>query len=628
MLNDDAKAELTAYSIENKITLVDADKFSSQLKSDKERALYAFYQDEIKNLNAGGNLGIASDIIRWISPVYKLGSYSDFDVPVDTTDLGKTIDVEAPLLLNIGSLSISGKEVILSNNDYVAVVDEEAAFSKIEKVQDGLIKTLSRYETDFIEEAEKSLEDSFFSRLLLGSMQTRAESIYIKKSTSVEGPARSSRELRHHLNKAMTDHELFLKFNGVTQSATKKTVMARLRKELSDQLGWFKWIFFNKEYNEIRKILLAPDNMLEAYLIKKEDFKGDKKAFLVSKGVSKPITKDTVIAGLRAELAQQLGWVKWLFFRSEYNEINRILSIKDDTEFLTNLMKRERSLYLRSIVVCTTGPIKIAKCLFDDYVVGSTTFNEDVRPYSFNHYGLKKSFISTNSIPMHENILGMMKFMGTADGDLNDSSWLEEGAALQKKREEANVKQLAAFKSQLPKALSDMKKMIEEHIRTLVDHSKGWWGFFGLANKAKKIAALSKVLSCFKPNGEFDIAEFKIVLADIQKDKKEVFSGIFYSRTKNLVESLNSLCHKAVVYQIAKNKKIYTLTQPLQSSYETFGLGGSKRASKDNSTDINMGVNKTTGVKRKTRFFPPTPLVSALPVNSAAAKSTRNPNGR
>ncbi|MBN9230775.1 MAG: hypothetical protein BGO90_07795 [Legionella sp. 40-6] len=48
--------------------------------TDNQQTLIALYEDEIGNLDTGGNLAAASDILRWLKPVYDSGIYSDFDI--------------------------------------------------------------------------------------------------------------------------------------------------------------------------------------------------------------------------------------------------------------------------------------------------------------------------------------------------------------------------------------------------------------------------------------------------------------------------------------------------------------------------------------------------------------------
>ncbi|AHE66247.1 hypothetical protein Loa_00678 [Legionella oakridgensis ATCC 33761 = DSM 21215] len=66
-------------------------------------------------------------------------------------------------------------------------------------------------------------------------------------------------------------------------------------------------------------------------------------------------------------------------------------------------------------------------------------------------------------------------------------------------------------------------------------------------------------MTCFLPEEKtFDIAQFKRVLADLQPVKEQVFAGFFFHRTQKLIERLEQLCYDAVVYRLAKDKKITT----------------------------------------------------------------------
>lgn len=112
--------------------------------TEEERSLILLYQDEIIHLTTGGNLGAASDYIRWLSPIYKLGIYSDFDVDVDTRRLPQYRIVQHPILFNIGSglattLQLSDNYAQINfNNNIIVVVDPIAALADIQKVQRNL----------------------------------------------------------------------------------------------------------------------------------------------------------------------------------------------------------------------------------------------------------------------------------------------------------------------------------------------------------------------------------------------------------------------------------------------------------------------------------------------------------
>jgi glucosyltransferase Lgt1/2/3 len=476
LLTKGAIEELNSYCTENRIEPVDVNSFSEELISENEHKLFAFYKDEITHLDEGGNLAVASDILRWLSPLYTKGSYTDFDFPVDTSNLPPQIEVEAPLLLNIGSLKLGKKEFILSNNDFVAIVDPEAAKEQIDCVHKGFLDRLNVYDTDFVQRTEKKLQDSFFNRNMLKLMRNRSETFYISKSKEIYEQKNTSRALRHYIKEVMSDKNKFLEFNRTTKEESNADIIRKLKDELKKQRNLIKYLFFGKEYAEIKNVLR-----------------------------------------------------------------------QDDDTFLHYLMRKERNLYLKSIIVCTTGPIQISNALFNDYVVDIQDFAQYVQPISFNQYNLQKSFRSQNSIPMHESILGMMRFLGENEGEVNDSSWLETGQALQESRIKELEQRQNELKKSLPGALFNVKSSIESHIEALANNSNGI--FFKERKKAKRIA-LEQILTCFnnEPNGgEFNIAEFKALC---QSNK------IAPRKTKRLVEELDKLCDNAIIFRLAPQRKL------------------------------------------------------------------------
>ena len=161
LLNDTAKDTLLAFCDQYKITPIDVrEKICIDLKSKEEQALFQFYEDEINHLQQGGNLGAASDLLRWLEPVYLLGTYTDFDVKVDTTSLPETITVETPLLFDIGSYFHDGVELIEFNNDVIAVVDPTAAAEKISAIRKAILKAFNDYG-----EVQYESEDEFTALL-------------------------------------------------------------------------------------------------------------------------------------------------------------------------------------------------------------------------------------------------------------------------------------------------------------------------------------------------------------------------------------------------------------------------------------------------------------------------------
>ncbi|MCL9685080.1 glycosyltransferase family 88 protein [Legionella maioricensis] len=494
LLTPHALAELHRFCSEHEITPVDAQKLESSLKSVNEQKLYEYYQDEMTHLSQGGSLAVASDIIRWLSAVYSLGTYTDFDVAVDTRQLPPRVAVDTPLLLNIGSLKIGNTEIILSNNDCIAVVDPLAAKKQIEEIQEGFLHVLGLYTNDFIDKTEQAFKRGGFllryiNMYLLNFMRNRSEAIYIARSKSIFSSTNpmGSRQLRAYINEVMTNKDKFLDFNKNSPRESNASVIQRLRKNLKKQLSFIKWMFFKNEYHEIKKMLELPDEQL-----------------------------------------------------------------------ITVFMKKEHSLYLRSIVVCTTGPIAIAKSLFKDYFFNAKYFYEKVQPFSFNHYKLHKAFLSRNSIPLHENALSMLHFLGAGEGELNDSSWLEEGARLQGTRDRIIAEQRKILQSTLPNSLGRLKTELRCYIKKMEEDPKRFWNFIGRKQRKDKLKVLYASLACFSEtsSNEFDIQEFKKVLHQLDSNTRGMLARLFYRRTLELVRELERYSHQAVIYGLTKNYKI------------------------------------------------------------------------
>lgn len=495
LLNRDALLKLKKYCHEYSLIPIDTDslEFKQQLTTPYEKKLYFFYKDEINNLNDGGNLAVASDILRWLSPIYKLGTYTDFDFPVDTTNLTDTINVKSALLLNIGNTNFCNKAFLLSNNDFIAVVNPDAAQLAIQQIQSSLIKKLKVYDTNYIEKIVSEIGNNFLTYKIFNYFKKslRKEAIYIEKSKYANKEGLSSRQLRAFIQEIMQDKQKFLNFYKTKEKETTQDVIIKLRLDLKTQLTFIKWLFFQKEFKEIKTILA-----------------------------------------------------------------------KNDNDLINYLMNKEKGLYLKSIVICTTGPIEISNALFKNYLLNYKVFIKTVLPLSFNSYGLQKSFQSKNSIPINQNILAMFKFLGTNDGDYNDSSWLDEGITLQKEREQKILVRQEELFCTLSYKLHYLYTQIKQYIKQL-ESSKTikCLKIFKLFKFKieRKIYILQQTLECFdNANNYFNILKFQVILREVNQTKKK-FANIFPNKFYKIIITLHNLSDDAYRYNLTLNKKIYII---------------------------------------------------------------------
>ena len=129
LLSSAADKELHQFCVKYKIVPHD---FTTDIQpkctTDEESRLVNQYEEQFTKIAQGIYVGSLSDITRWLGPVYRLGTYSDFDTTIDTSRLGKSISVKRPLLLNLNAVPFTDKiQSVDINCDIISVVDEDAA---------------------------------------------------------------------------------------------------------------------------------------------------------------------------------------------------------------------------------------------------------------------------------------------------------------------------------------------------------------------------------------------------------------------------------------------------------------------------------------------------------------------
>lgn len=109
LLDNQGKEDLSDFQRElrilNKSSQVDLYDFSESSFKEKlldanELTLYGLANIELQNLSNGGNVAAASDIVRTLSVLYRLGIYTDFDVEFLNSDLDE-IKTSGPFLCGV-----------------------------------------------------------------------------------------------------------------------------------------------------------------------------------------------------------------------------------------------------------------------------------------------------------------------------------------------------------------------------------------------------------------------------------------------------------------------------------------------------------------------------------------------
>ncbi|RUR19649.1 hypothetical protein ELY21_03360 [Legionella sp. km535] len=184
-----------------------------QCVATEELNLIDDYNEAIQSIEQGGNPAAASDILRWLSPIYKLGIYSDMDVFIDVNSLPKSIKVSKPLLFNLGSLKIFDTDSPAINNDILAVVNSSHALPQIQKIQETIHNGCRLYRMgedpfSYLQELYSSLpyhpDTSILTYFLSGSLPFHSELPSLAEGKSI-GQTRA--EIIRITNNSASFHE-------------------------------------------------------------------------------------------------------------------------------------------------------------------------------------------------------------------------------------------------------------------------------------------------------------------------------------------------------------------------------------------------------------------------------------
>ena len=365
LLSEKALAELMHFCNKHNIVPVSIeDQILPFCLNNEEKNLAALYQQEIKALHDGGNLAAASDMLRWLKPIYSLGIYSDFDVTVNTKELPQTIPVEAPILLNLGSVKIpisglprqNDLEAIFLNNDTIAVAGDDA-------ITQQKISEIQQYIYNAYQNTAAYID---VDRKLSGDM-----SDYVAQQLGVASG-------------------LLTAFNYISVD-----VKSKLNQQLFNGLG-----LDNPNPIRLRKKLLE-----------------------TKKAGTMVFCRDQLsLMGVVNASEMDDETVKKLYF--DFLKANYPYELEPDEMIKVEAESQFKLLY-NATVIQTSGPGGLMMSLFGVAALPANKMDEKIKPYSLLNYGLDKAFGSLNSAGSFHVL--REDFLARTTGAVCDHSWVEAG---------------------------------------------------------------------------------------------------------------------------------------------------------------------------------------------------------
>lgn len=510
LLSEEAKIQLTNFCtkevelFKQNINLIDIEKLLSiETLTEEEKKLKGIYEEQIKNLDNGGNLEVASQVLRWMSPIYKLGTYSDFDVVPSTKGLEEEISVEKPILIDVGTdgyNSNSSYEQIIANPHVMAIVDHDEAIEEIKKIQNNLIAGYDN-PREFIETFKKTAKANFRKLFLFGDFSF----------------------FRSRFKNSLEEMEIEYTAKALDIYKAYQLTIIEYAQEVLNQKG-------------IRGIeLIAP----ESIILKAASAK-------------------------RQELQKSIGIWGWLTLPiQKYKHIKELLSIKDDSLFLKAVHEERRTFLLKKFNQLTTGSTPITLALFGK-VFGTPKEISESKVYSFEWYGLNDAFKSTNNLSFDKpKQLKQMQAKKMIDLTLQEPSQKE----VQSKVGQVRVfnlmfqQQYRRRKSQaetfIPEQMKILHNEINDKIANIRNQLGSHLGFYRNKSRLLKVDALLSLERCFKEN-QFDTVACKAALKYIKDDSnlKSIFASFGKSETKEIIEKLTLVCRRIHFYGLHKNGPI------------------------------------------------------------------------
>lgn len=478
LLNDNAMKDLHKFcSVHNFIPL-DVREINRRDLPRIERKLFRIYDREINFANYG-NPAAASDILRFLSPIYSRGIYSDFDTVIKTKDIG-TISVNKPLLLSIGSVKLDSRiiqkmnlhedvEEVKVNTDIIAIVDPIAARPLIEKIQQNLLVSCTPC-SDY-----------------------RNSYLHTIATVPIQALVRVGLDPKIMQNIAYNNLPPLYYIQKYAQEKLGRTLNVPQMREV------------------IEYICLSRTKTAEFILFQ----------------------RNVDLLSVREKYPQKKGrrfWdtVKQIAAMMIEPELKNEMNIDLANEILQSYRKKLYFNLMKESVVTTTGPAVVSMVLFE-YFSTSIGIDTQIKPYSFQQYDLHKAFHSDNIFPFHTTHQEMQEILQNSTGFINDLSWLAQGEEHMLNKEE-QLHDMATkiqnfgrmFRSSNQQQIKKLLHSLHRQIKSLDNDNSSDVTMLGILNELKDFILDNLVTKSFIDDETHEkFVELHKQAADILSDESE-----------------------------------------------------------------------------------------------------------
>lgn len=431
LLSDRAQQELLKFCERHHIKPFSLeDDIKPNLISEYETKLMDLAQMELRAAkdHTGGDLAAASDIVRSLPGVYRLGIYSDFDIDIHTANLPDVIFVKRPFITNLGSIKFFDNEQmeqlksVTTDNQFILVCKALHALEEV-SMNNNIIavpevnKSLTVEEQQYAQEEQQIFLTEYYKYIIASYNETKAQLIklvhHIENEVIKNVDNDVFKQLLLILNPDLVSLKLLLEQYGGNNPI-------EIRHELNNRFKDFNGIVKSSLKKMIEDLpLLATIFQMEEGCSFKEALEEDKVQSLIHFSASILRLTACAAANNNQNVPEYL---------KNANNLSDHLLLKSHIDFL------HFCLYKTSVVF-TTGPGMMSQ-LFKS-ILTSAEVDEQIAPFSLQSYlQIKESFRSNSNLEFHTSNADFRKLDKMKMGSLSDVSWTAQGHAAVQQREQ------------------------------------------------------------------------------------------------------------------------------------------------------------------------------------------------